>query len=298
MPDLVSRLDGFIFPLQISSFWNHRQQQMVHLLLLIEVCPNHGKTLLFGHERVVLRNLRQRRGPSGEFAEAVVQEKVGDHFWRDLPIVTGVRGHDVTHDMDPNTNRLSLSGVKVKAVQHKAQERLSVIRSDTRGPLSRQSIPLKQVAFRTQMLPFGITTRWPCHRNLSVPGFEHLFDFLKIPQSLLREWEQLSLLICLSPFGKQILKMELDLPSQGLTMLVHLWLTILSKEQNGFCPRHAPLLVHADLKEFTDPASVGKCQHGQCATEKDAAIRPIRPIGPSSVRSPVLSPLPGRQANT
>ena len=66
-------------------------------------------------------------------------------------------------------------------MQHKAQERLSVIRTDTRGPLTRQGIPLKQIAFRTQVLPFGVTARWGYYRNLSVPGFERLFDFLEIP---------------------------------------------------------------------------------------------------------------------
>src|SRR5712692_5000798 len=154
---------------------------MVHLLLLIEVSPNHGKTLLFGHERVVLRHLRQRRYSSSEFAEAVVQKKMGDHFWRDMPVVPGVCGHDVTQDMEPYTNRLPLRGVQVKAMQHKAKERLSIIRSDTCGPLSRQGIPLKQIAFWTQVFSFGVTARRRYHRNFSVPGFEHLFDFLKIP---------------------------------------------------------------------------------------------------------------------
>ncbi len=70
--------------------------------------------------------------------------------------------------------------------------------------------------------------------------------------------------------------MELDLFGQGLIMLANLWSAILSKEQNGFCSRNAPLFVHADLKEFTYPASVGKCQHGQCAAKKHAAIQALK----------------------
>lgn len=176
-----------------------------------------------------------------------MQEKVGDHFWRDMPIVTGVRGHDVTQDMDPNTNRLSLSSVKVKAVQHKAQERLSVIRSDTRGPLSRQGIPLKQIAFRFKMLPFGITTRWPYHRNLSVPGFEHLFDFLKIPQGLSRPMHSRFMQLFGEPLKNSSSVVRSGYPSRNLHLAKHFF----SEERKAGTPVHQPFVrfyfVHSPL---------------------------------------------------
>src|SRR5258708_28977762 len=171
MPDLIRCLDGFIFLLQVGSFWNHCQEHMVHFLLLIEVSPDYRKPLLFSHERVVLRDFSKRRRPSGTFAEAVMQEKVGNRFWGNVPVVPGVSRHDVTQDMDPNTNWLSLDCVKIKAMEHKAQKHLDISRADTRGHLIRQGIPLKQIAFRKEVLPFGIGACWSHHRNLSMSGF-------------------------------------------------------------------------------------------------------------------------------
>lgn len=125
-----------------------------------------------------------------------MQEKVGDHFWGNVPVVPGVSGHDVTQDMDPNTNGLSMGCEKIKAMEHKAQKHLYISRADTRGHLIRQGIPLKQIAFRTQVLPFGIGACWSYNRNLSMSGFEQLFDFFKEPQGFFTQGEQLALPPC------------------------------------------------------------------------------------------------------
>jgi len=102
----------------------------------------------------------------------MVQKKVGDHFWGNVPIVPGMRGHDVTKDMDTSPDRLSLRRVKIKTMQHKAKKHLCVSRADSLMRFRRQGIPLKEVAFWLEVLTFGITACW-CHdRNLSMPGFQ------------------------------------------------------------------------------------------------------------------------------
>ena len=108
------------------------------------------------------------------------------------------------------------------------------------------------------MFTFGIAACWCHHRNLSVFGHEIPLDFLKKSQGFFREWEQLPLFLRFCPLGKQVLEMELDLFGERLTILTKLWLTVLSKEQNGFCPGDSPLFVHAHLKQFIHATSIGE----------------------------------------
>src|SRR5258708_24069860 len=132
-------------------------------------------------------------------------------------------------------------------MEHKAQKHLYISRADTRGHLSRPGIPLKQITFRTQVLPFGIGACWSHNRNLSMSGYKLTFDFFKEPQGFFTQGEQLSLFFRFRSFGKEVLKMELHLFRERVTVLTHLRQTILSKEQDGFCSGNAPLFVHTDL---------------------------------------------------
>src|SRR5258708_471755 len=129
---------------------------MIHFFLLIQICPDHGKPLLFGHERVVIGNVRYRRRSVRQLLETMVQKEMGNDFRGHMAVVSGMGCHDMSQDMNRDLNRLALGSEEVKPKQDEAEQGLCITGTDgSLFPISRGS-PLEEIPLWLEIFIFGI----------------------------------------------------------------------------------------------------------------------------------------------
>src|SRR2546427_6496472 len=86
----------------------------------------------------------------------MVQIEVSNHLWWDMTVMSGMGGHHMTKHMNGNADGFALSRKEIEPVQHEAQECLYITGVQCPNCSVGRCIPLEKIAFRTQMLIFGI----------------------------------------------------------------------------------------------------------------------------------------------
>src|SRR5260221_12362521 len=86
----------------------------------------------------------------------MVQIEVSNHFWWDMTVMSGMGGHHMTKHMNGNADGFALSRKDIEPVQDEAQECLYITGVQCPNCSVRRCIPLEKIAFRLELLIFGI----------------------------------------------------------------------------------------------------------------------------------------------
>src|SRR5579883_2369905 len=164
---------------------------------------------------------------------------------------------------------------EIEPVQDEAQECLHITGvQDSNDSVSR-CIPLEQIAFRFEMLKFGMVPYRGDYGNFPMRLFEQPLHLSQKPDSLFREGEQLALFVRFCPFGQQQLEVKLDLLEEWLAICCELGATVLSKHLHLFRTDDSPFFVEADLKQFIHPAAIRESNGCQCRSHYNAPIETV-----------------------
>src|SRR5260370_28284027 len=100
-----------------------------------------------------------------------MQIEMGNGFWWDMTIVPCVRCHDVSEDMDADSNGFPLGGGEIQPMQDEAQKDLGIVTAYGSHFPIRRGVPLEEIAFRFEVLVFRIGASGENTGNFSVCFF-------------------------------------------------------------------------------------------------------------------------------
>src|SRR6266851_9982327 len=135
---------------------------------------------------------------------------------------------------------------EIKPMQDEAQECLHITRVQCPNCSIRRCVPLEKIAFRLEMLIFGIT---PCRGdNGNFPMCLHklCLHLSQKPYGFFREGKQLAFLVRFCSFGQQQLEVEFDLPEEWLPIFCKLGSPVVSEHWHLFCTDDPSFFVKAD----------------------------------------------------